>query len=62
MNNQVIEAGTEILSLKDKKIIKGDNRQNILSDISNKIKKEEKINVFRIIINCVFSIFVLFCN
>ena len=59
MNNQVIEAGTEILSLKDKKIIKGDNRQNILSDISNKIKKEEKINVFRIIINCVFSIFVL---
>ena len=59
MNNQIIQSRTEILTLNDKKIIKGDDRQNILSDISKKIKKEEKINVFRIIINCVFSIFVL---
>ena len=55
MNNQNNQTKTE----EEKKVIKGDNRQNILSDISKKIKKEEKLNVFRILINCVFSIFVL---
>ena len=32
---------------------------NIISDLSKKIKMEEKVNVVRIIINCIFSIFVL---
>ena len=46
-------------SLKVKNEIKKNKIQNNLSYISDKLKKEKKINIFRIIINCIFSVFIL---
>ena len=44
---------------KKDKDVKRNKVYNILSDLSKKIKTEEKVNVVRIIINCIFSIFIL---
>jgi len=46
-------------SLKVKNEIKKNKIQNNLSYVSDKLKKEKKINIFRIIINCIFSVFIL---
>ena len=46
-------------SLKVKNEIKKNKIQNDLSYVSDKLKKEKKINIFRIIINCIFSVFIL---
>ena len=46
-------------SLKVKNEIKKNKIQNNLSYVSDKLKKEKKINIFRIIINCIFSVFTL---
>ena len=57
------ESNTELKKEKEvDKINKETNENkvyNIISDLSKKIKTEEKVNVVRIIINCIFSIFVL---
>ena len=57
------ESNTELKEEKEvDKINKETNENkvyNIISDLSKKIKIEEKVNVVRIIINCIFSIFVL---
>ena len=46
-------------SLKVNNEIKKNKIQNNLSYVSDKLKKEKKINIFRIIINCIFSVFIL---
>ena len=46
-------------SLKVKNEYKKNKIQNNLSYVSDKLKKEKKINIFRIIINCIFSVFIL---
>ena len=57
-SNSEIKKDSEALNVnKDNNTTNKDN--NKLSDISKKIKRETKINVFRVIINFIFCIFIL---
>ena len=57
-SNSEIKKDSEALNVnKDNNTTNKDNKK--LSDISKKIKRETKINVFRVIINFIFCIFIL---
>jgi len=59
MKDSNVELKKEKEAEKKDKDVKRNKVYNILSDLSKKIKTEEKVNVVRIIINCIFSIFIL---
>ena len=59
MKESKTELKQEKESEKINKEVKENKVYNIISDLSKKIKTEEKLNVVRIVINCIFSIFIL---
>ena len=59
MKSSRLEIKKESESLKENKDNNTIKVNNISSDLSKKIKRESKINVFRVIVNFIFSIFIL---
>ena len=56
-SNSEIKKDSEALNIN--KVTNTNQANNILTDISKEIKRESKINVFRVIVNFIFSIFIL---